>query len=287
MPTAKKNPIVALCEGVNELAPKITAVLPGHIRYESFERAALTAIQSAPNIKDASRQSVYNSLLKAAQDGLVVDGREAALVIYNVKGGGKIAQYMPMIAGVLKKIRNSGQLSTISAHVVYKSDRFEYELGDNEGISHQPALSDRGDAIAAYAIAHLKDGSIQREVMSVEEIEGIRKSSRASGSGPWVTHWSEMARKTVIRRLSKYLPQSSDLDIIRADDVLYDFDAPRKRAKAAPKRKGKVSRLEKVAAEVKEEAAAGREEMAEDGPPFDAETGEIIEGETVEDEVPI
>lgn len=282
-----KNPITTICEGVVEMQGKFAAVLPSHIPMERFERAALTAIQSTPNLATASRQSIYNSLLKAAQDGLVIDGREAALVIYNVKGGGKIAQYMPMVAGVIKKVRNSGQLATISAHVVHEADHFDYELGDDEGISHRPAMGDRGNPIAAYAIAKLKDGSIQREVMSVIEIEEIRASSRAKSSGPWVTHWSEMARKTVIRRLAKYLPQSSDLDIVMADDVLYDT-APKKRA-SAKKTTPRPKRLEKVAAEVEPE-------QEEEGEPFDSETGELVgdraedqieDAEIIEDEIPI
>ena len=60
--------------------------------------------------------------------------------------------------------------------------------------------------------------------MSLGEIEKVRKVSRAANKGPWVDWWEEMARKTVLRRLSKRLPMSTDLDdLIRRDDALYDF----------------------------------------------------------------
>jgi recombination protein RecT len=139
-------------------------------------------------------------------------------VIFRGKAGPQV-QYMPMIGGLLKKLRNSGELASISAHVVYANDEFRYELGDNENIVHRPCLTgNRGEAIAAYAIAKTKDNAIYREVMSVEEIEQVRSVSRAKDAGPWSTWWGEMARKTVTRRLCKRLPSSADLDAMIEHD---------------------------------------------------------------------
>ncbi|WP_407523682.1 recombinase RecT [Methylobacterium oryzisoli] len=98
-------------------------------------------------------------------------------------------------------------------------------LGDEERIEHEPKLDGpRGAPRATYAIAKTKDGGIYREVMSLEEIEKVRRVSRAANKGPWVDWWEEMARKTVLRRLAKRLPMSTDMDdLIRRDDELYDF----------------------------------------------------------------
>jgi len=74
-----------------------------------------------------------------------------------------------------------------------------------------PALDSDGRVTHVYAVARLKDGGIQREVMTTAEVEKIRKKSRAGQSGPWKEHWDEMAKKTVIRRLVKLLPISVDL----------------------------------------------------------------------------
>jgi len=60
-------------------------------------------------------------------------------------------------------------------------------------------------------VAKLKDGGIQFEVMTRAEIEAVRAQSKAGKSGPWVTHFEEMAKKTVIRRLFKYLPVSIEV----------------------------------------------------------------------------
>ncbi|MBM4438186.1 MAG: recombinase RecT, partial [Actinobacteria bacterium] len=124
-----------------------------------------------------------------------------------------------------KKLRNSGELLSISAHTAHENDHFEYELGDEEKIIHKPRLDGpRGLVIAAYAVAKTKDGGIYREVMSVDEIEKIRNVSRAKDSGPWSQWYEEMARKTVLRRLMKRLPSSADLDsLVEADNETYDL----------------------------------------------------------------
>jgi recombination protein RecT len=228
------------------MTPEFAAALPPQIPAERFVRTLLTTIQMQPALLSADRRSLFAAAMRAAQDGLLLDGREAAAVMFG-KGNGATVAYMPMIAGVLKKMRNSGELSSISAHVVYASDHFEYELGDNERIAHTPHLGpNRGEPIAAYAIARTKDGSVWREVMSVDEIEKVRSVSRAANNGPWVTFWSEMARKTVTRRLAKRLPSSADAEqIFDADNELTDFaKAPQREQRAEPMSRLKAQILE-------------------------------------------
>jgi recombination protein RecT len=198
---------------------EFSAALPPQIAVGKFVRTAVTAIQMNPELLSADRRSLFAACMKAAQDGLLLDGRESAPVIFNTKEGKKV-QYMPMVGGILKKIRNSGELASISANVVYDKDFFEYELGDNEQITHKPFLGDeRGKPIAVYAVAKTKDGAIYREVMSVSDVEKVRASSRAGKFGPWADWWDEMAKKTVIRRMAKRLPSSADTDQVMANDL--------------------------------------------------------------------
>ncbi|MCA3247381.1 MAG: recombinase RecT [Azospirillum sp.] len=229
-------PIDVLRDGLTKMQPQFAAALPAHIPPEKFVRTVMTALQVNPGIVECSRPSIYAACMKAAQDGLVLDGREAALVKF-----GSEAQYMKMVAGILKQARNSGDISTLNAHVVYERDTFSYTLGDDEKIEHKPHLGeDRGKPVLVYAVARLKDGGVQRAVMTVAEVEKVRAVSRAKGAGPWTQWWDEMAKKTVIRRLAKYLPSSTDRDgfdeVVRRDDDLYDVDAaaPQSPAPAAP-----------------------------------------------------
>jgi recombination protein RecT len=206
---ATANPVAVIRQNLTAMAPEFKAALPAHVPVEKFTRVAMTAIQNNPTLQNADRRSLFGAIVRLAQDGLLPDGREAAIVMFKNQ-----AQAMPMIAGVLKKIRQSGEVSKVSAQVVHELDHFVWKLGFEESVEHIPPALDkpRGKAIGAYAVAVLKDGSQLLEVMSLEEIEQVRKVSRASGNGPWVQWWGEMARKTVMRRLSKRLPMSTDLD---------------------------------------------------------------------------
>jgi len=285
-------------EGVNMIRsnleasrPKFAATLPAHINPDRFVRSVLGVMNTSPQLQrvaqyPAARRSILNSCMKAATDGLVLDSREAALVTFG-KDDQAVVTYMPMIAGVLKKLRNSGALSTISAHVVYEKDRFAYILGDDERIEHEPYRGGkRGAPIGAYAIAKLKDGGVQRMFMDVTEIEEVRAVSRAKNAGPWKEWWGEMAKKTVIRRLCKYLPSSADIEQMwENDNASYEYDERTDSASPAgddaividqePADEG--PKETKAAAKVK--AAAKKKAAAE---PEDA--GDVIESEIIEGE---
>lgn len=209
-----------------KMGPEIAKALPSHIKPEKFQRVVMTVVQQTPDLLGADRQSLLASCMKCAADGLVPDGRDAALVIFNTKnkGGGweKRVQYMPMLAGLLKRARNSGEIAGIVVNVVHRNDHF-VQTPDNfdRPIQHQPPKlgEPRGEPIGAYALVKLRDGTIMHEVMDRDEIERVRAVSRAKDSGPWVQWWDQMARKTVFRRLSKYLPMDAETeDMIRRDE---------------------------------------------------------------------
>ena len=199
--------------------------LPPGVSIDRFVNAAAVAALKTQDLGECSPESVVGALRACAVDGLVPDGRDAALVVFRTKHG-KQVQYMPMIGGLLRLARNSGELASVSAHVVYEADDFEYVLGDEERITHRPARGERGAPVYAYAVGKTKDRAIYREVMTVEEIEKVRSVSRAGSAGPWVDWWERMAEKTVLRRLLKRMPMASDAlsRVLDSDDKGYDFD---------------------------------------------------------------
>ena len=253
---------------------EFSVALPTHIPVEKFMRVVTTAVNSNPDLMAANRRSLFEAAMRAAQDGLLPDGRDGALVIF----GGKV-QWMPMIGGILKKLRNSGELGSIDAQLVHQNDKFTYRLGVDEIPIHEPDwFGERGAIIGVYAVARLKGGTAFAEIMSKKAVEEVRNVSRAKNSGPWVTWWGEMARKTVLRRLSKRLPMSTDLDdLIRRDDELYDLGD----AKPAIEPRAQAVAL---AATLAANAATGDKgfdpafvEAEIIGTTHDAETGEIKE----------
>lgn len=229
------RPIDVIRGQLDRMDREFAVALPQHIPVDRFKRIVLTAVNQNPDLIKADRKSLFGACQKAAQDGLFPDGREGALVIFSMKvkvddgNGGtkdtwiKGVQWMPMVYGIIKKMRNSGELSSIVAHEVYKRDMFKYTLGDEERIEHEPYMGDEepGPMIAVYAIAKLKNGTIQREVLTKAQVDKIRKASKSADNGPWVNWYEEMARKSAVRRLSKYLPMSTEIeDMLRRDDAI-------------------------------------------------------------------
>ncbi len=220
--------------------------LPKHITAEKFINVAITAVVMDPSLAKADRPSLLQACLLAAQDGLLLDKRQAALVAFNQKvkdANGKDAkdangkdiwikkvQYMPMVAGILKKLRNSGELSTIIAECVYENDKFAYRLGLNQCLDHEPNIhGDRGKLLCVYAVAKLKDDSQVFRVMTLDQVDR-RMAVSKSKTGPWVDWYDEMACKTVLRALCKVLPSSTDIDrLIENMDRDTDFTKPARR----------------------------------------------------------
>lgn len=113
--------------------------------------------------------------------------------------------------GMIDLARRSNQIISISARTVRQGDSFHFEYGLNENLTHVPGENEDSPITHVYAVARLKDGGVQFEVMTHNQIEKVRASSKAGQNGPWVSHWEEMAKKTVIRRLFKYLPVSIEM----------------------------------------------------------------------------
>lgn len=268
------NPIAVVRNEMTRLDDQFAAALPAHIPLERFKRVLMTAIQGNPDLVRCDRRSMWNAAMKAAQDGLLPDGREGAIVSY--KGN---AQWLPMVAGIRKKVRNSGEIATWDVHAVYEHDVFDYELGDAPRIVHKPALVKRGKLVAVYSIAVLKSGEISRDVMNVEEVEAIRAKSRAA-NGPWndPAFYPEMAKKTVAKRHAKVLPMSTDLDdLMRRDDALYDLEGASDRREARPTLTAALDRLAGP-------ATGGDVQAIEHRP---AEAVDMDTGEVVDDREPI
>lgn len=255
---------------LDERARELDAVLPADVTAEKFIRTVLTACRREPRLIGADRASFFTACLQAAQDGLLPDGREAVLVIYKGR-----AQYQSMIAGLRKKVRNSGEIATWDAHVVHENDEFYYELGDEPQIIHRPTLDNPGRPVAVYSIATMKDGGFKsRDVMSASDVERVRSFSNAPDSPAWTKHWEEMAKKTICRRHSKVLPMSTDLEAFVNRPDSHFADQGEDAASGEEERQGrKRNRLQGAL----EQIARVRPEEAEPAPAHNPDTGEILD----------
>lgn len=216
---------------------QLAAALPRHIPAERFARIVLTTLRRNPRLMECSAQSVFGAIMQSAQDGLELDGTHAALVPYRNHGRME-AQYQPMFRGMLALARRSGDVSAFRARAVYEGDVFDYEEGLAPRLRHVPMGCEDPEKISHfYAIADLRGGGQQFEVMSRSQVNAIRDNSPGyrydPNNSPWATHYPEMGCKTVAKKALKWCPTSSEVQrvITRDDDAdrgesSVDYDLP-------------------------------------------------------------
>jgi recombination protein RecT len=226
------HPMVALREQLHSRLDEFRMALPAHMPPEKFVRVVMTACALNVDLIAVNRQTFFNACMRAANDGLLPDGREGTIVAFADNSPKsptyrqQIAVWMPMVGGLLKRFRNSGQFKSVSVDVVREGEEFKYWKDEHgEHLYHSPG-DGGGKVIKAYAMAETKDGGVMIKVMSAADIEKRRAISRAKDGPMWGQWWEEAALKTVLRNLHKRLPASSDdLDhLMRRDDDDGAFD---------------------------------------------------------------
>lgn len=231
-----------LAQRAQEFAP----ALPSHITPDRFQRTVITAVNLNPDLLRADRRSLFNACAKSASDGLLPDGRDGALVIFNTREKGadggqdkwvKKVQWMPMVAGIIKKARQSGEISALGARIVYKKEidegRFTHKVIDGvPKVDHDPILwGERGAMVLVYSFVRFKDGAVDFEFLHADDVAKIRNVSKSKEHGPWKDWTEEMWKKSAIRRHAKRLPISSELfDTIARDDEMTEFERQRQEA---------------------------------------------------------
>lgn len=220
------SPMTTLRDLLKKSESQIKMALPRHMSADRMLRVTLTAVQRTPELLKADPLSVVGSVVQASQLGLEPDGilGHAYLVPFNNRKTGRLeCQLIAGYRGLIDLARRSGHVISIAAHIVYENDKFNFSYGLEDKLEHAPCMtSDRGKPVCAYAVARMREGGYAFDVMSIGDIEKIRQTSKAGNSGPWQTHWDEMARKTVVRRLIKYLPLSPELQKAVSLDEMAD-----------------------------------------------------------------
>ncbi len=216
-------------EKIGELLEKkkleIQQLLPAGKDVDRFIKSALLAIARDQKLQKCTVKSLFTCVVNAAETDLDFTPAKghAHIIPY-----GDVATFMPGYQGFIYLMVTSGVVAKIESRLVYENDKFAVHYGTNPGISHEPYLNgDNGRVIGAYAIAWFPNGTTQFEYMTRDELDSIRNRSKAKNNGPWVTDTGEMQRKTVIRRLRKYISSDSPrLDkAIEYDNNAVGFEA--------------------------------------------------------------
>lgn len=198
----------------------LAAVLPKHVDADRMLKLALGAMRTTPKLLNCNVESLMGAVVTCSTLGLEPNtplGHAYLIPFENRQKGTTDVQIVFGYKGLIDLARRSGQIISIAAHEVCQNDEFHFSYGLDEKLIHKPALTGRGEPIAFYAVAKLVGGGYAFEVMGRDQIEEIRDASqnykfaREKGKTVWGQHFVEMGRKTVLRRLFKYLPVSIEL----------------------------------------------------------------------------
>jgi recombination protein RecT len=201
---------------------EIARALPDHMSADRMARVVLTTMTKTPKLNECDPASFFQCLLSLSQWGLEPDGRHAHLIPFaNNKKGTVECQLIIDYKGLVQLAMRTGKIASIHCDTVCENDEFLYDCG--EVVSHKINFREpRGKAYAFVCIIKMKDGGKKCEVMTLEEVEAIRRRSRSANNGPWVTDFNEMAKKTVFRRATKWIELSAEIrDAFDHDDKDY------------------------------------------------------------------
>jgi len=275
---SRENTLSTVLKNLSNSENEIRHVLPDDLPYERFIATTQQALLQFPQILDCTPGSITQACMKAAYDGLRIDGREAALVERKMSQKGrnqgakkKMAQYMPMAFGLVQQIYRGKEVVAMEVDVVYEGDEYHVQKGTNPGIHHAPNLERKKDAkiIAAYSVATLKSGHKTFEVMGMADLAQVRAA--ASYDVVWKAWPGEMSKKSVVRRHRKMLPLG-DRDIVDTEQGdMYEMESPGIGHNSSPM---KIPQRPRQAAAIENQAGtgAGVQILSDDEP-----EGEVVE----------
>lgn len=221
----KDEPIRSMQGLVVKMQDQIKAALTGTaLAPERFTRIVLTTLSSNRQLQQCKPETFLGAMMQAAQLGVEPNTPLGQAYLIPYRNHGQLeCQFELGYKGYLSLFYRSGG-KDLQAHEVYENDTFEFEFGLEPKLRHAPAMKDRGQVIAYYAVWRTKDGGYGFDVMSVEDIRAhMHKFSKAAEKGfsPWTTNFDEMAKKTVIKKALKYAPLSTEfVRAMSADETI-------------------------------------------------------------------
>lgn len=197
---------------------QISSVLPAHVDAKRMMGTLMAEVRKDPNLLECDPRTVIGAMVEASRLGLEIGGTLGHAYMMAIKPRDstkpRTAQLVIGYRGMIDLARRSGAVVSIEARLVHEGDSFRYQLGLHPDIEHIPTDRRPGPVTHAYAVARLVGGGVQFEVISRATIDEMQEAAALKDryrSGPWFTNPGEMAKKSVVRKLFKFLPISVDV----------------------------------------------------------------------------
>lgn len=225
---------LTLKQQIQQMQDQFQLAMPRGAEAGQLIRDAMTCLRTTKNLDKCDAASVLGGLMTLAQLGLrpgVGALGHAWLIPFwdknagpkNARGfptGGHRAQLIIGYQGYAELAYRTGRVLNIAPRTVYSNDRFRLSYGlAGDELVHEPYLDGpRGDARLYYAVARLEnngyaltDPMTQADMETHRDKYAMAKDKKTSQVvGPWKEHFEAMAHKTMVRRLAKLLPKSTE-----------------------------------------------------------------------------
>ena len=188
----------------------------------NFAREANFAVQAFtanPYMMKCDPISIKNAVVNVSLTGLSLNpAMKLAYLVPRMVNKKLVCCLDVSYMGMIKILTDAGAIKYVDADVIYENDDYHFTKGSEPTLKHTPKLTDRGEKIAAYAVAYFRDGGSQFIIMTKEEIEKVRNTSESYKNekmrkySPWETWTEEMWKKTTLKRLFKILPKTKFSD---------------------------------------------------------------------------
>ena len=199
----QKNEIAkTFSETLTDKLVSVENALPKNFNKERFVQNALAVINEKPELARVNKAQLLQGLMRGAFLGLDFYNRECYLIQY-----GNSIQFQTDYKGDRKFVKKYSMRPILDtyAKVVREGDVFVEKIIDGKAtIDFTPKPFNNSEIMGAFAVCLYKDGGLQYEVMTTEEIQEVRNVySKAANSKAWKNSFGEMCKKTVYRRLCK------------------------------------------------------------------------------------
>lgn len=196
---------------LSTILPQIDSLLPADIAVAQFRAALWLTLTRGWGLEDCEPKSVVDCVIKSATYGML-PGRDCHFLPFRDKrrGNKRQATFVPNYFGIIRSLDRTGKVAKAFAHPVFSTDHFEVDyLADV--FEHKPTRGKQGQLICFYGCIVLKDGTKHVEVLTLDEIDAVKRRAPSHDEGPWVTDYLMMARKTALKRVAKYVQLTPEM----------------------------------------------------------------------------
>lgn len=232
---AKTNPI----ERFDAVRERCVEFFGTEARFLQEATFLLALVNNTPAIQACTPASITGVLLNIASTGLSLNPvlKLVYVIPRNIKvktAGGEVwekrASVEPSYMGLMKLATDTGAVRNFEVHEVYKGDDFDFDIVEKRPRVHKPYWTlgrERGPMIGVYGYALLADGTVIPEHMGADELKKIQGKSDNAGGSVYTDWQGEMARKSLLKRLQKYIPRTEKserfLQAVDLDNEGYDL----------------------------------------------------------------